>query len=103
MLTPDIDDLFDIYSEVTDVAAKWKNFGLALRLRPDQLETIEANPHTTVEDCLRSVLSEWLKQTNINTERFGVPSWKLLLAAVAHPNGGQNRALAIKLAAKYNG
>ena len=97
----DIDDLFDVQCELLNVAHNWKGVGKALRLHPDLLSRIQAN-HSNVEDCLAVVLTEWLKKS-YNYTRFGPPSWKLLVAAVAHPVGGNDRALAEKIAQKYNG
>lgn len=48
-------------------------------------------------DALRMVVSHWLKQ-NYNTERFGKPTWRMLVGAVAHPNGGSDCALARRIA-----
>ena len=92
------DDLFDIYSELLPVASKWKNIGLALRLAPDLLDTIGAKER----DCLLAVLTQWLKKT-YNVERFGEPSWKLLVKAVSDPAGGSDRALAGNIAQKHQG
>ena len=100
-VSADIDDLFEVQSEVHDVAHKWKDLGKALRLRPAVLNRIEADR----PDCksrLEEALTEWLQQA-FNTERFGPPSWKMLVAAVAHPSGGNNNALAQQIAAKHNG
>ena len=97
----DTDDLFDVNSELLPVAALWEDVGLALKLKPHVLSTIKKD-HTDAKACLRNVLMEWLKK-GYNTTRFGVPSWKLLVAAVAHPAGGNNRALAEQIAKKYNG
>ena len=97
----DIDDLFEVQSALHDVAPNWRGLGEALRLRPAVLRTIEADK----SDCrsrLREALTEWLQQA-YNTERFGPPSWKMLVAAVAHPSGGNNNALAQQIASKYNG
>ena len=47
------------------------------------------------------VLTEWLKKAcNCNNSRFRPPSWKLLVAAIAHPAGGNDRAHAEKIAVK---
>ena len=83
------------------VAHKWKKVGLALRLDPDLLDRIEAKKND-VEDNLSDTLKEWLKKS-YDTESFGDPSWKLLVDAVAHRAGGKDRALAMEIAAKYNG
>ena len=97
----DIDDLFDVQCELTDVISRWRNLGSALRLRPGVLNVIDKDERDS-ESRFTKVLTEWLQQ-NYNTDRFGKPSWKMLLDAVAHPVGGNNPALAIKIATKYNG
>ena len=97
----DIDDLFTVNCELLPVASKWKNIGLALRLQPHVLSTIEKN-HTDVKDRLLNVLTEWLNKA-YNIASFGDPTWQLLVAAVAHPAGGNNPALAQHIARTYNG
>ena len=84
------------------MAHNWKGVGEALRLHPDLLNRIQADHPTNVTECLSAVLTEWLKKA-YNTSRFGPPSWKLLVAAVANPAGGNDRALAERIAQKYNG
>ena len=96
-----ISDLFDVHYELCTVASNWKDVGLALRLHPDTLNEIEADCRD-VKSCLREALAQWLKKA-YNTKKFGPPSWKLLVAAVVHPAGGNNRALAEQIAGKYNG
>ena len=93
-----MDDLFDVKRELLPVAARWKDIGLALRLNPSQLDEIESN-NRNASDCLTKVLTLWMKKA-YNTERFGEPSWELLIAAVADPAGGDNPALAEKIAKK---
>ena len=97
----DIDDLFEVQSELHDVAPNWRGLGEALRLRPAVLGRIEADKSDS-KSRLREALTEWLQQA-YNTERFGPPSWKMLVAAVAHPSGGNNNALAQQIASKHNG
>ena len=83
------------------MAHNWKGLGKALRLRPAVLSRIEADR----PDCnsrLEETLTEWLQQS-YNTDRFGAPSWKQLVAAVAHPIGGNNHALAQQIAHRYDG
>ena len=84
------------------MAHKWKRIGLALRLDPDLLERIRQKNYTDVQDYLSDVLTEWLKKA-YNTVRFGDPSWKLLVEAVAHPAGGNDCALAEEIARKVEG
>ena len=97
----DIDDLFTVNSELLPMASKWENIGLALRLQLHVLSAIESN-RTDVQGRLRNVLTEWLNKA-YNTDRFGNPTWQLLVAAVAHPAGGNNPALAQHIASTYNG
>ena len=97
----DIDDLFTVNSELLPVAHEWENIGLALRLQPHVLSAIESN-RTDVEGRLRNVLTKWLNKT-YNSARFGDPTWQLLVAAVAHPAGGNNPALAQHITRTYNG
>ena len=82
------------------VADKWKNIGLALRLTPDSLNTIGAKENVT--DRLLDVLYQWLKKT-YNVKLFGEPSWKLIVKAVSDPAGGNDHALAEKIAQKHQG
>ena len=101
LLCADIDDLIDVKCELLDVAHKWKGVGMALRLKPALLNRIQAE-NSDVLECLTGVLTEWLNES-YNIFRFGPPSWKLLVAAVAHPAGGNDRALAERIAQKYMG
>ena len=89
-------------SELNDVVHMWKSLGGALRLRQPDLDRIQADHQQDSRICLSEMVTEWLNQS-YNTERFGLPSWKMLVEAVAHRNGGNNNALAIHIATKYNG
>ena len=83
------------------MAHKWKDIGLALRLHPDILNTIEAD-YEDSKSRLREVLTKWLKKS-YDTAHYGQPTWKLLVAAVANPAGGDDRALAEQIAGRRNG
>ena len=83
------------------MAHKWQGIGEALRLPPPVLDRIK-HDEQDCEDRLRLVVTKWLQQC-YNTERFGVPSWKLLVDAVAHHRGSNNPALARWIAANHNG
>ena len=96
-----VDELFKVKKELLSVAHNWRGVGLALRLHPDVLSRIEADCRISgVERCLEKTLSEWLQKA-YDTTRFGQPSWELLVAAVADPAGGNNRALAEQIARKH--
>ena len=52
--------------------------------------------------AITMILSRWLKR-QFNVQKYGEPTWKSLIAAVAHRNGGNNAVLAMKLADKHKG
>ena len=90
-------DLFEIESEVIDLAPKWQNFGKALHVAPQRLATIKAEPGILPQACLSNTLSEFLKR-NYDWERHGEPSWRLIVTAIAHKAGGDNPVLAMEIA-----
>ena len=96
------DDLFDVQSELNEVAANWRSIGIALRLKPDFLQNIEARYSNEPRTCLTWILMEWLMR-NYNVERFGEPTWQQLVEAVGHPAGGANMALARNIARRHKG
>ena len=77
------------------------NIGVALGLSPSELETIKSD-HSKAKDCLRTMISQWLNKC-YNVKRLGEPSWALIVKAVDNPAGGNNRALAQKIANKHQG
>ena len=79
-------------SQLEPVIDRWKHIGLALRLDPNQVKRIKKE-NSDLEDCLTEVLTLWL-QKNYNTEKFGEPSWEMLVRAVGHRSGGNDPALA---------
>ena len=91
----EIKDLFDITTELNEVAPRWRYIGLALRLYDPQLDKIAAGGKP-VTDCLTDMLREWLNQ-NYEVSKCGKPSWQILAEAVRHPAGGNNAALANKI------
>ena len=80
---------------------RWKQIGKALRLRPQQLNVIEAEKRKLC-DCLSETVSLWLNKS-YNIEKFGEPSWELLAGAVAHHSGGNNPALAEGIRKRHGG
>ena len=93
----ELKSLFDVESEVIDVAARWESFGRALHIPPAKLSTIKAEPGSTPESCLSNTLSEFLKK-NYEWEEYGDPSWRLIVTAIAHRAGGNDEALALRIA-----
>ena len=92
----DLHRLTDVKSEVFDVASKWRYFGEALHINPATLDRFGGD----AVNCLTSTLTEFLKK-NYDTNKYGVPSWKLIVAAVGYKEGGNNRNLALTIAKNH--
>ena len=96
----DVDDLFNVQSELIPVSAQWKSIGIALRLNPNILDRISAENSGDPAACLASVVSEWLRR-NYNVMRFGEPTWQRLVEVVGDPAGGADMALAREIARRH--
>ena len=82
------------------VAASWKSIGIALRLKPNVLDGIEAEKIRKRRECLTSMVKEWLNK-NYDFKKFGEPTWQKLVEVVSHPGGGANMAHAKTMAMKH--
>ena len=101
MHSSDIDNLYEVNSELVDVAGRWRNIGLALHLKDPKLSIIQDN-NSDVTTRLTDMLRQWLNKT-YDVERFGQPSWQMLAEAVRSPAGGNNPALAAQIEEKHGG
>ena len=86
----------DIKSEVHSVAPRWRYFGEALHLKPPSLDLMKRSS-VDPEECLSNTLTEFLKK-NYDLDKRGVPSWRLIVAAIGCKEGGNDKGLAIKIA-----
>ena len=77
---------------VYPIRAHWQSFGIALGIPHGTIQAVDRN-NRNVDDCLRQILSEWLKR-NYNVERHGEPTVAKLCKEVASRSGGQDKALA---------
>ena len=100
LFTSGVDDLYDLKKELNKVSAKWYDIGIALRLDPDILTGIQDSNIGQPSSCLRSMLTEWLKQ-NYNVKKFGEPTWQWVVDAVGDPAGGGHMALARDIARRH--
>ena len=91
------ENLFDVKRELIPLAARWKDIGIALRLRGGELDKMDPR-HP--DQCLSGVLESWLKR-NYDVKMFGPPTWRWLVEIVADPAGGNDTALADKIARKH--
>ena len=85
-----------------DVAAKFHSFGCALGLHSATFDKICKDNLCGSEAALGQVIDAWLAQ-QYDTERFGEPSWRRLVSAVASPAGGNNASLALEIAEDHPG
>ena len=99
----DEDDLSDIMEEVLDIkAVVCFALGQSLRLQHDNLEAIRKKypNESDHERALTDVLLLWLKK-EYNVERFGPPTWRMLVEAVYKRSGGNNQELAKQIALNH--
>ena len=78
------------------LAAKWEQLSAFLGLPSSLIDQIRLNRPNDSSGCWNEALNQWIKQ-NYNTNRFGKPSWKTLLRAIAHVD----RRLFGKLASEH--
>jgi hypothetical protein len=65
------------------LAAKWKHLSGFIGLPNTVIDQIQCDHPNDSSSCWNEALKQWIKQ-NYNTEKFGKPSWKTLLGAIAH-------------------
>ena len=87
-----IDDIYDVTTELIDVAERWKYIGQALRLHTSDINKIAAEGKS-VTDCLSDMVELWLNK-NYDVSKHGQPSWQMLENAVRARAGGNNPAIA---------
>ena len=63
----------------------WKEFGLALGLKPTTLERIRSNHLKDVESCFTEALAAWLKGEDRPHDSPG-PNWEEVMSALKSPS-----------------
>ena len=96
------DDLPDVLEEVHSIKSAHLPLGQWLRLSNDSLKDIhEAYPDESMANqALKDVLLLWLNQ-KYKVERFGPPTWRMLVEAVDKKTGGNNHELAKEIASNH--
>lgn len=94
------DSLADLHSEFISISHNWDGFGTQLGLTPGKIKSITLSCLGDPSRCLRNVFDEWLKK-NYDTGRRGRPSWRRACEAAASPAGGEDKDLALTVAAKH--
>ena len=98
--TPDIGDLADVLTELEPVDWRYFEIGTMLHLRPQVLNAIRSLNSMSFSMRLSEMITEWLNR-NYSTKKFGEPTWKALVIAVAQRPGGANVACARDIANKH--
>lgn len=91
-------DLHAILSAVQEVAARWKYIGDMFKLPPGTLDTIGAENHYRPNECLRVVILKWLQKFGYSQSP---PTWRRVVEVVESQAGGDNPALARKIASQH--
>ena len=94
--TVEVDDWNIVVIECKSLAAKWEELSIYLGLSFEVTDNIKGSGDN--HHCWSETLKHWIKQ-NYNTEKFGLPSWRSLLTAVAKVD----KLLFKELAAKHQG
>ena len=85
--------LSEAYESLVSISHKWQDIGLQLKLEEGILKAIESDHPKNSRDCLREMLSTWLK---VDPR----PTWYTLCAALRSKIVGEEK-LAGSLGAKY--
>ena len=85
--------LKDVYEDIVGISHKWYDLGLQLEVEEGTLKTIKSDNPGNSQDCLREMLSTWLK---IDPR----PTWHALCAALRSRTVGAE-TLASDVVAKY--
>ena len=94
------DDFFDVMKEVLVIKSNYFGLGRALRLPAGKLSGIRKACRDDAELALNDVLNLWLQQ-GYNVERFGLPTWRMLVMAVDDPAGGNAQDIAKRIASNH--
>jgi hypothetical protein len=92
------DDWNDVIKESSSLAAEWKQLSGYLGLRIATIDAIKENIPNSAAGCWNEALKQWIRQ-NYRTARYGYPSWRTLLEAIARVD----KLLFKKLADKHQG
>ena len=71
-----------MFEECSPLASKWQQLSAFLGLKLSIIDRIKSDFPSDSLGCLSEVLKEWIKM-NYDTQRYGKPSWKTLLKAIA--------------------
>ena len=85
--------------EVESLQSVYYPLGQSLRLNIVDLKGIR-DAYPNADQALEEVILLWLDK-KYNVEKFGKPTWRMLVEAVDRKRGGNNHELAKKIATKH--
>ena len=94
------DDWNILIDKCSSLCAQWDRIAGFLGLRPSLIASIRRNNPNDNTGCWNDALLEWINQ-NYNTEKFGLPSWRTFLTAVAKVDKLQFKKLAAENQGSY--
>ena len=92
-------DLVDVMEEIESLQSVYYPLGQSLRLDIDELKAIR-DEYPNAEQALEEVILLWLKK-KYKVEKYGPPTWQMLVEAVDRRKGGNDHELAKKIASKH--
>ena len=87
------DDWNVVFEECSPLASKWQQLSAYLGLKLSIINRIKSDFPSDSLGCLSEALKEWIMM-NYDTQRYGKPSWKTLLKAIAKVDNLRFRRLA---------
>ena len=96
----DEDDWSDVIFECSSLAPHWEELCAFLRLPMGTSDAIKEKYPNKDLSCLNEALKLWILQ-KYKTERYGLPTWKMLLKAVGKVDENMFEKLAKEHQGKY--
>ena len=94
------DAITELCKVLNPIKAKWESFATQLGILPDTTDDIKLKHHHDSTLCLKGVLNTWLKG-GYNIQKHGHQSWRRVCEATASSAGGENKKLALDIAAQH--
>ena len=92
-------DLTDVMEEIESLQSVYYPLGQSLRLDIADLKAIH-DAYPNADQALEEVILLWLEK-KYNVEKYGPPTWRMLVKAIDRKKGGNNHELAKIIASKY--
>ena len=91
------DDFREVYREVVSIQSNYYQFGIELGLPPQEMNAVQKAFRQDIPQAFIEVLQIFLRH-RYKVEKYGPPTWRKVVEAVDNPAGGNNHALAKKIA-----